>query len=111
MARAGRELAITHLAQLAAQRLRGDDDPEFLPNPLAQINDPPPHHPMNGRKRAALKDRLQRGAAPIVQPRRLSWRFAVDQPVRSLGVELEHPVMICSVTPPIFAASVRLAPS
>jgi len=30
MARASRKLAIAHLAQRAAQRLPGDDDPELL---------------------------------------------------------------------------------
>ena len=54
MAWASRELAVTHLTQFAAQRLLGDEDPEFLPNPLAEIDKPPPHDPMNGRKRAAL---------------------------------------------------------
>ena len=46
MARASRELAITHLAQHAAQRLLGDDDAEFLENPLAEIDDPPAHDPV-----------------------------------------------------------------
>ena len=45
MARASRELAIIHLAQHAAQRLLGDDDAEFLENPLAEIDDPPTHDP------------------------------------------------------------------
>ena len=44
MARASRELAIIHLAQHAAQRLLGDDDAEFLENPLAEIRDDPPTH-------------------------------------------------------------------
>ena len=38
MAGTGRELTIPHRAQHAAQRLLGDDDPEFLENPLAEIN-------------------------------------------------------------------------
>ena len=60
MARPGRELAITHGAQLAAQRLLGDDDAEFFENPLAEIDDPPAHDPMNRRNRAALDDRGER---------------------------------------------------
>jgi xanthine/CO dehydrogenase XdhC/CoxF family maturation factor len=47
MARASRELAISHLAQHAAQRLLGDSDTELLENPLAEIDDPPAHDPMN----------------------------------------------------------------
>src|SRR6516225_8970559 len=36
MARASRKLAISHLAQHAAQRLLGDGDTELLENPLAK---------------------------------------------------------------------------
>src|SRR5277367_2552021 len=92
MARASRELAITHGAQFAAQRLLGDDDTEFLENPLAEIDDPPAHDPVNRRDWAALDDRGERGAMRAVQPRRLPWRLAVDQAVRALRVELDHPV-------------------
>src|SRR5271166_2532778 len=76
----------------AAQRLLGDDDAEFLVNPLAEIDDPPSHHAMNGGDRAALDDRGQRGSVRIVQPRRLSWRLAINQTVRPVRVELEHPI-------------------
>jgi len=71
MARASRKLAISHLAQHAAQRLLGHGDPELLENPLAKIDDPPSHDPMNRRDRSALKDRRQRRAMLVVQPRRL----------------------------------------
>jgi hypothetical protein len=48
----------------------------------------------------------------VVQPQRLSRSFAIDQPFRSIGVELHHPSRTtCNPTPPIFAASVRVAPS
>ena len=89
MAGTGRKLAI---ALHAAQRLLGDDDPEFLEYPLAEIDDPPLHDPVNRRDRAALEDRRQRRAMRLVQPRRLSGRLAVDQAVRPLRVEFEHPV-------------------
>ena len=92
MARASRELAITHLAQHAAQRLLGDDDAEFFENPLAEIDDPPAHDPVNRRDWAALDDRGERGAMRVVQPRRLPRRLAVNQAVRALRVELDHPV-------------------
>ena len=113
MARASRKLAIAHLAQHAAERLLGDDDAEFLENPLAEIDDPPAHDPMNRRDRPALDDRRQRRPMLVVQPRRLPRRLAVDQAVRTMRVEPDHPVAndLQASTPPIFAASVRLAPS
>ena len=92
MARTGRKFAIAHGAQFAAQRLLGDHDAEFLVNPLAEVDDPPSYDGMNGRDRTALDDRCQRGSVRIVQPRRLSGRLAIDQAVRPMGVELEHPI-------------------
>jgi hypothetical protein len=91
MAGAGRELAITHLAQRAAESLLGDGDTKFLENPLAEINNPPAHHPMDRRNRPALEDCGQRRVMSVVQPQRLSRSFAIDQPFRSIGVELHHP--------------------
>ena len=88
MARASRELAITHLAQHAAQRLLGDDDAEFLENPLAEIDDPPAHNPVNRRNWAALDDRDKRGAMRVVQPRRLPRRLAINQAVRAGDVRV-----------------------
>src|ERR1700729_3255142 len=78
--------------KFASQRLLGDDDAEFLVNPLAEINDPPSHHAVNGRDRTALDDRGQRGSVQIVQSRRLSGRLAIDQAVRPVSVEFEHPI-------------------
>src|ERR1700692_762841 len=92
MARARRELAITHLAQHAAQRLLGDGDAEFLENPLAEIDDPPAHDPVNRRNWAALDERGERGAVCAVQPRRLSRSLAIEQTLRAMGVELQHPI-------------------
>jgi hypothetical protein len=89
---AGRELAIAHGAKLPAQRLLGDDDTELLPNPLAKIDDPPPHDPIDRRDRPALNDRRQRRAVLSVQSRFLSWSLSVNQPVGAMGVELDHPV-------------------
>ena len=87
-----RELAVTHGAQFAAQCLFGDDDAEFLPNPLAQIDDPPAYDAVNRGDRTALNDRGQRGPMRIVQPRRLPGRLSVDQAVRPMSVELENPI-------------------
>jgi len=55
MARTGREFAIAHGAQFAAQRLLGDDGAEFLPYPLAEIDDPPAYDAMSGGDRTALR--------------------------------------------------------
>ncbi len=93
MTRAGGQLAVAHGTQFAAQGLLGDADPEFLPDPLAQIDQPPAHDTINRRDRAAFDRRLQRRAMGVVQLRGLAGRLAVDQPI------------------PIAAASVRLAPS
>lgn len=40
--------------QLAARRLPGNDNTEFPPYPLAQIDQTPAHHAMDRRSRAAL---------------------------------------------------------
>ena len=88
MAGASRKLAIAHLAEHAAECLLGDDDAEFLENPLAQIDDPPTHDPVNRRDRPALDDRRERRAMRLVEPRLLPRRLAVDQAVRPLRVEL-----------------------
>src|SRR5437899_1889741 len=49
MTRSGRQLAVAHRTQFPAQRLLGDADPEFLPDPLAQIDQPPAHNAINRR--------------------------------------------------------------
>jgi hypothetical protein len=79
MARTSRKLAVAHGAQFAAQRLLGDDDAEFFPYPLTEIDDPPANDTVSGWDRTALDDRGQRGPMRIVQPRRLSGRFSIDQ--------------------------------
>ena len=89
---ASRKLAISHRAEHAAQGLLGDGDTELLENPLAKVDDPPAHDPMNRRNRSALQDRRQRRPMLALQPQRLPWRLAVDQAVRPMRVEPEHPV-------------------
>jgi hypothetical protein len=69
MAGASRKLAIAHLAQHAAECLLGDDDAEFLENPLPKIDDPPTHDPMNRRDRPALDERRERRAMRLVESR------------------------------------------
>src|SRR6202453_2681526 len=80
-----RELTISHGAQFPAQCLLGDDDAEFLEDPLAEVDDPPAHDAMHGRDRAALEYRGERGAVRAVQTRRLSGRLAINQPFRPMG--------------------------
>ena len=86
MPRTSRKLAITHGAQFPAQGLPGDDDAEFLEDPLAEIDDPPPHEPMNSRDWAALDDRGKGGSVRVVETRRLSRSLPVDQTRRTIGV-------------------------
>ena len=92
MARAGGQLAIPKLAQLAAQRLLGHADLELVVQPLAQIDHPPAHHAVHGRDRPALDRRRQGGAMRIVEPSLLAGRLAVDQTRGPVRVELDHPV-------------------
>src|ERR1700688_5096041 len=47
---------------------------------------------MNRRNRAALDDRGERRPMRVVKPGWLSRRLAVDQTLRPLGVELQHPI-------------------
>src|SRR5690242_95617 len=92
MAGARRQLAIAHRTQLAAERLLGDADPKLVPQPLAEIDDAPAHDAVHRRHRPALDRRCQRRPMSFVQTRRLTRRLAVDQPVRAIRVELQHPV-------------------
>ena len=112
MAGAGRELAITHLAQRAAESLLGDGDTKFLENPLAEINNPPAHHPMDRRNRPALEDCGQRRVMPSFN------RGGCPGALRSISPSgpsalnfITQSRTTCNPTPPIFAASVRVAPS
>ena len=92
MARPGGELAAAQPPQLAAQRLGADRDAELLPNPLRQVDQPPAHHAVDGRDRAALDHLRQRLPLGRPQLRRRAGRLAVDQPRGPLGVEAQHPV-------------------
>jgi hypothetical protein len=91
MARTGRQLAIIQGAQFAAHRLPGHGDPEFLPNPLAKIDDPPSHDAMRRRDRIARDDRRQGGALFVVQARRWSRRLAIDPALGAVRIKLQHP--------------------
>jgi len=64
-----RELAVAHLAQLAAHGLLGDGDAEFFERPLAKIDDAPTHDAMDRRRRPCFDDARQRGAVVSVTAR------------------------------------------
>ena len=50
MALPGREFAIAHGPQLMPKGLLADRDLELVPQPLGQVDDPPAHDPVDGRK-------------------------------------------------------------
>src|SRR6185436_3531277 len=92
MAGAGRELAIAHLAQDAAQGRLRERDLELLPDPLHQIDQPPAHDAVDGGDRPRFDHRGERAAMRGTEPGRLAGRLAVEQAGRSSGVEPDHPV-------------------
>jgi hypothetical protein len=92
MARAGRELAIVHGPQLAAQRLLGDRDAELLPEPLDEIDQAPAHHAVDGRNGTLFDNRRQGLSVLIGEPRRGARRSAGEEAFRSPGVEAQHPI-------------------
>ena len=92
VARPRRQLAKAHPPQLAAQRLLGHLHPALLPEPLAQVDDPPAHHAVHQRDGAGLDHRRHRRPIGVGQPRWLPGRLAVEQARRPGCVELNHPV-------------------
>jgi len=92
MARASRELAVAQSAHLPTQRLLRDRDPVLVPEPLDQIDKPPAHYPVHRRNGTALDKGRQVRPMLLCQPGGLAQRLAVDEPLRSLSIELEHPV-------------------
>jgi len=92
MTRSGRYFAMPQAAQLSAERLLADRQPELVEHPLCQIHQPPAHHTMDGRDRPALHH-LHQGTALIRgQDRRPARGPAVQQPIQSKSVERQHPV-------------------
>src|SRR5271156_2059087 len=92
MSRTRRELTIAHGSQLAAHRLLGDDDAEFLEYPLAQVDDSPTNDAMHRGDRSVLDHSCDGRSVHVVQSRGLSGRLAIDEAVWSKRVELHHPV-------------------
>ncbi len=92
MTRPRRQFTVIHGSKLSAQRLFGDADLEFLPKPLAEIDDPPTDHTVDGWDRPAFNDLCQSRPVFPVEQRWLSRCFAIDQTFRTGRVELQHPV-------------------
>src|SRR5262249_39586983 len=82
---------------------------ELLIQPRDEIARPPAHHAMDRRDRTLLYDAGEKGLVPGVELGRHSRRRDIDETVRSLLVEPDHPVP--QSMPPIVAASSREAPS
>ena len=83
---------VARAARALGYVVTGDADPKLLPQPLAEIDEPPALDPVHRSDRSGLDHRDQRRAVRVVQPTRLAGRLAVDQAVGSLGIELQHPI-------------------
>ncbi len=92
VARAGREFAVAHGAQLPAERLLGDRDAELLEDPLREVDQPPAHHAVDRRDRAALDHLRNSLTLGVIELGWLAWRLAVQETSRPPRVEPQHPV-------------------
>lgn len=90
--RAGRELREAERPDLPAHRRLAQRDAELLPNPLHQVDQPPAHHAMDRRNRAALDNAGQLCPLVAVQFRLVARRLAVAQALRPALIEPQHPV-------------------
>ena len=92
VARARRQLAVSHGTQLAAQCLGADRHRELVTDPLHKINQSPAHDAVCRGNGATLDSRRQRRPLVRIEARATPGGFAVDQAIRSVAVEPEHPV-------------------
>jgi hypothetical protein len=92
VARACRQLAILHRAQLAAERLLGNADPKRVPQPLAEIDNAPADDAMDGRDGPAIDRCRERSPMRVVEPGRLARSLAVEQAGGPFRIEPQHPV-------------------
>ena len=92
MARPGGELAEAERPEFPPHGRLAHRDPELLPEPLDQVDQPPADHPVAPRLRARLDDPRQGGALLRRERRRFARRLAVEEPVRTLRVEAQDPV-------------------
>jgi hypothetical protein len=92
VARPCREFDVAQLLQLAADGGLVERDGKLVVEPPGQIDQPPTHHSVDCRDRAALDDIDQCLALRIVQPRTGAGRFAIQQSIGTAGIEPDHPV-------------------
>lgn len=85
---------------------------KLVPYPLGKIGKQPAHHAIRSRDRTCLDDLSKADTLFVVQDRCAPGRFARCQTIGSICVEAQDQSRtICNVTPPNFAASLRLPPS
>lgn len=92
MARARCQLAIAHGAELTAQRLGADRHCKLVTEPLHEIDQSPAHDAVRRRDRATLDGRRQRCPLMRIKARATPRGLAIDQAIRSVTVEPQHPV-------------------
>src|SRR5262249_1891769 len=107
--RPGAHMREAQLLEGAIDRVVRHRESELLIQPRDEIARPPAHHAMARRDRTLLYDAGEKGLVPGVELGRHSRRRDIDETVRSLLVEPDHPVP--QSMPPIVAASSREAPS
>jgi hypothetical protein len=86
------KLPEAHGPQFATDGCLARRNAERVPEPLHQIDQPPANHPVQIGLRSGLDRSRQRRALSGVQRGRFARRLAVDQTLRSFGVEAHHPV-------------------
>lgn len=65
---------------------------KLIMEPARQIDQPPAYNPMDRRNGAALNDVRKGATLGLIQQRTLARRLAVEQPIRTAGIEPDNPV-------------------
>ncbi len=92
MARACCQLVVYHGAELAAQRLGAGRHCELVTTTLHEIDQSPAHDAVRRRDRATLDGRRQHCPLMRIKARATPRDLAIDQVIRSMTVEPQHPV-------------------
>ncbi len=92
MARAGRDLSEPQRPQLTAHGRLIERDVKLIIYPKRQVLATPAHDTVDRRDRPALDDPGKRLALSIIKLWRLARRFSVNQTIRPVGIETQHPV-------------------
>jgi hypothetical protein len=92
MSRPRGQLHVAQLLQLAADVGLVERDGKFVMEPLGQIDQPPAHHPVDRRDRAAFHNIDQCLPLHIVQPRTGAGRLAIQKSIGTTGIEPDNPV-------------------